>query len=313
MPYVYVNKLDYDLIPRLTEIVGALDCEAKASFHPVHTKEDRWDEMSTYVALKGTLLHHKIENFCREKVELPPSPLNLSAGDRQLYDEIMNDPDALEWVLTQNEHGWNNFEKFWFDFKPEVLIPEQTMVYIHKENGKIVHKKSVKGTVDLICEIDPDIMTEKAYKMLPISDVSTVMLDWKSGSSKQMTHHAQLEGYHWMLEKTGKWDEYIDSGLVLNPFAHVTNETGRTFPVGLCVLLGGKYYKAISYDLTEGLFKEARDIFLDPRPIVFSRSKWSHNVFREGYHCVFCIYRDTRCPIFRVLENTIELEVTNRL
>ena len=313
MPYIYVDKLDYDLIPRLTEKVGVLDCEAKASFHPVHTKSDKWTEMSTYVALKGTLLHHKIENFCREKIDLPPSPLELSAGDRILYDEIMNNPDALEWILTQNEHGWNNFEKFWFDFKPTVLVPEQTMVYIHRENGEIIHKKSVKGTVDLICELDPDIMTEKALKMFPIGDKATVMLDWKSGSSKQVGHQAQLEGYHWMLQKTGKFDEYVDSGLVKYAFAHITNETGRTYPTALCVLLGGKYYKAIAYDLTEGLWDEAQELFLKPRPIVLSRTKWSNNVFREGYHCVFCVYRDTDCPIFLMRENTVELEVVNRL
>ena len=313
MPYVYVDKQDYDLIPRLTEIVGVLDCEAKGSFHPVHTKSDKWDEMSTYVALKGTLLHHKIENYCRELIDLQPLPLELSAGDRIMYDEVMNDPDALEWMMEQNDKGWNEFEKFWFDFKPTVLIPEQTMVYVHRENGKIIHKKSVKGTVDLFCEIDPDIMTEKAFKMFPISDKVTVMLDWKSGSSKQVGHHAQLEGYHWMTEKTGLWDKWVDQGVVKHPFAHITNETGRSYPVALCVLLGGKHYKAIPYDLTEGLWEQAREIFLNPRPIVLSRSKWSNNLFREGYHCVFCVYRDTVCPIFLVRENTIELEVVNRL
>jgi hypothetical protein len=312
MPYVYVDKQDYDLIPRLTEIVGVLDCEAKGAFHPVHTGSNTWTEMSTYVALKGTLLHHKIENHCRELIDMQPTPLELSVGDRQLYDEVMNDPDAMAWVSEQIEIGWNNFKKFEFDFKPTILVPEQTMVYIHRENGKIIHKKSVKGTVDLICELDPDIMTEKALKMFPIGDKCTVMLDWKSGSSKQIGHHAQLEGYHWMLQKTGKFDEYVDSGLVKNAFAHITNETGRTYPTALCVLLGGKYYKAIPYDLTEGLWDQAREIFLDPQPIAFSRNKWSNNVFREGYYCVFCTYRDNVCPIFYTRENTVELEVVNR-
>ena len=321
MPHVYVEKADYDelatvsevikhVIPRTTEITGVLDCEVKATLHPVHTGKREWKELSTYVALKGTILHHKIENFCREKIDLPPIPLELSAGDKIMYQEILNDPKALEWMINENQKGWENFEKFWFDFKPTVLVPEQTMIYIHRDKkGNIIHKKSLKGTVDFLCEIDPDRMTEKAFKILPISDKMTVMIDWKSGSSKQVGHHAQLEGYHWMLGVTGIWDELIEQGVVHHPFAHITNATGRSYPVAICLLLGGKYYKAHVYDLTEGMFKEARDVFLEPRPIVLSRSKWANNVFREGYHCNFCVYRDTDCPIFRIYHRVVDLEV----
>lgn len=321
MPYIYVDKEQYDklptvskimqyVFPRVTEQVSVLDCEIKATFHPVHTGEMEWVDMSTYVSLAGTLGHHKIENFCRETIDLQPVPLDLTAGDRILYDEIMNDPDALEWINAKIDHAWDNFQKFWYDFKPKVLVPEQTMVYVHRENGRIIEKKSLKGTVDLICEIDPDIMTEKALKMFPIGDKMTVMLDWKTGKAKQLTHHAQLEAYHWMLEVTGKWDTMIDQGIVKYPFAHVVNETGRSYPVALCVLLGGKYYKAICYDMTEGLFQEAREIFLNPRPIVLDRSTWDKDkqVYREGYKCVFCVHRDTVCPIYRMVVTRVNLE-----
>ena len=303
----------------MTEIISVLECEQKANNHPVHTGKTKWKQMSTFVALKGTMLHHKIENHEREKLDMQPIPLELTAGDRQLYNQVMADPEALKWINGEIRRGWDNFLQWERDFKPTYLVPEQTMVYAHYEGGRLIPKKSAKGTVDLICEIDPDEMTEKAYTMFPLDDISTVMLDWKSGSSKQVVHHAQLEGYHWMLGVTGKLEELIRQGLIRRPFAHMTNMTGRSYPVGLCVLLGGKYYKAIPYDLTEGLFTKAREMFLDPQPIVRSVIRWNNKEFREGYHCVFCTYRDDGCQIFNVTgqefdvtEGMLEFELVNR-
>ena len=308
MPHVFIERGQYELIPRMTEIISVLECEQKANLHPVHTGSKTWKAMSNYVALKGTLVHHKVENHERETIDMQPIPLELTAGDRQLYNEILGNKEALNWINTEIERCWQNFLQWEKDFRPTYLVPGQSMVYAHYEGDKLIHKKSAKGTVDLICEIDPEQMSDKAFDMFPIDDISTVMLDWKSGSSKQPIHHAQLEGYHWLLNVTGKWEEMARQGIIKHEFAHMTTETGRSYPVGLCILLGGKKYKAIPYDLTEGLFVKAREMFLDPQPIVRSVIRWNNKEFREGYHCVFCTYRDDGCHIFNVVPQLFTTE-----
>lgn len=301
MPHVWIEDGDYHLIPRITEIVSVMDCEKKASLHPVHTGRSNYYEMSTYVALKGTLVHHKIENYIRQKLQMQPLMLDLSPGDREMYNEVLSDPDKTAWINGQIEIGWENFLKFERDFKPYYLVPEQSMIYVARNSdGSIDHKSSAKGTVDLICEIDPERMSEKAYKILPIDQRSTVILDWKSGRSKVDSHHTQLEGYHWLIGVTGTWDELVEDGTVMYPMAHITNATGRSYPISMCVLLGGKSYSAHVYDMTEGKFEEARKLFFDPKPIVLSRTKWTDTIYRESYGCNFCVYRDNGCDIFSI-------------
>ena len=105
MPHVWIEDGDYHLIPRITEIVSVMDCEKKASLHPVHTGRSNYYEMSTYVALKGTLVHHKIENYIRQKLQMQPLMLDLSPGDREMYNEVLSDPDKTAWINGQIEIG----------------------------------------------------------------------------------------------------------------------------------------------------------------------------------------------------------------
>lgn len=305
IPYVFVDKEDYEIIPRTTEVIGVLDCEAKGSLHPVHTGKKRWKAMATYVALKGTLLHHRIENHCRRLIDLEPKELDLQPSDRLLYKRAMQDPQALEWMNSEIERGWNNFLTFMEDFKPEIVAVELSMVYVHKDQkGRIIHKKSMKGTVDLVAEIDPTLMSEKAYKILPLQQKSTILIDWKSGSAQVDTHHAQLEAYNYLIDITGEWDYLVEQGIIRHPQARLVTQTGRSYPVNMCVLLGGKKsYKAHVYNMDEGLFQKAQEIFFDPTPIVKTRYKSGYEkVFREGYHCNFCVHRDYDCPIYLVID-----------
>lgn len=303
MPHVYVDGETYQIIPRMTEIISSLECEAKASLHPVHSGDTKVKSVSNYVALAGTLGHHRIENEIRTSyMDLPALPLELSPGDQELYNSLMENEDAIEWVNSYVNNAYNNFLDFVSDFNPLFLVPEVSMVYIHEEDGEIIPAKSCKGTVDLICELDPEYMSDKALSIIPLDKPATVVLDWKTGLAKLDSHQYQLEGYKWLLHVSGKWEELVENGTIMHPFATLKQQTGREYPVALCVRLGGKKsYMADAYRLDTGKFHEARNLFLEPEPIVRARHpKWGIREFREGYHCVFCPYRDNKCPIFNV-------------
>ena len=301
----YIDQQTYTIIPRMTEVISVLDCEMKGYLHPVNQNKKEWKEMSTYVALKGTLLHHRIENFCRQKIGLPPVDLELSSGDQKMYNEVMKLPHVLNWMNAENEKGWKNFIKFWEDFQPEVISPEETLVYFHIENGELVPKKSLKGTVDLLAVLDPDKMSDKAKKILPLVRKSTILIDWKSGSTAMELHKVQLTGYHWMMKNTGRWDELIDLNMIKHEYAHI-RLNGKENPVAICLLLGGKEYKAKVYNLNNDMFDEARKIFFQPRPLVLSRLRFYNEFNRESYGCVFCTYRDNGCAAFKIEEVNID-------
>jgi hypothetical protein len=114
-------------------------------------------------------------------------------------------------------------------------------------------------------------MSDKALSIIPLDKPATVVLDWKTGLAKLDSHQYQLEGYKWLLHVSGKWEELVENGTIMHPFATLKQQTGREYPVAL------------------------------PEPIVRARHpKWGIREFREGYHCVFCPYRDNKCPIFNV-------------
>jgi hypothetical protein len=297
MPHVYVDRETYAILPRTTEIISVLECKAKASFHPVHTRENEWYEMANYVALKGTLGHHKIENDGRELMGLPPLKLELSAGDQILYNEVKKNPQARKWVKEQVDIAYQNYLDWFEEFNPIPIAVEKSMVYVHIENGKIVEAKSCKGTIDFICVLDPELMSEEALKIFPITEPCTVLIDWKTGVAKMPIYQAQIEGYKWLLNVTGEWEKMVRTGQIKYPFAKLESDSGREYPAGMTVLLGGKKFKCAVYDLSSGLFKQARELFFVPEPLVISEIRGGR-LFREGYHCVFCTYRDTVCPIF---------------
>jgi hypothetical protein len=109
----------------MTEIISSLECEAKASLHPVHSGDTKVKSVSNYVALAGTLGHHRIENEIRTSyMDLPALPLELSPGDQELYNSLMENEDAIEWVNSYVNNAYNNFLDFVSDFNPLFLVPE---------------------------------------------------------------------------------------------------------------------------------------------------------------------------------------------
>ena len=291
----------------MTEIISLIECEARGALHPVNSKATSWKSVSNYVALAGTLGHLKVENYIRQIMDLPQEEMRLNSSDRKLYDAIMADAKQRDWLIEYMDTAFKNYMEFHEDFQPKYLHPEITMVYVHEEDGEIVPNRSVKGTVDLICELDPEKMSPKALRIMPIKEVSTVLLDWKTGMAKLTGHHYQLEGYRWLLRVSGTLSRLISEGTITKPFAKLNSEPYQA-ELALCVRLGGSFgYMADAYALDTGKFQEAREMFANPRMIVRTQNeKYGDRYFREGYHCVFCPYRDAGCPIFHV--KTIQLE-----
>ena len=303
MPHLHEHEGAKILIPRMTEIISVLECEARSALHPVNSKAHSWKSVSNYVALAGTLGHLKVENFIRELIDFPTEEMNLSEADQKLYDEIQSNPKSKDWLQEYIDTAFNNYLEFHEDFQPTYLHPEITMIYLHDENGAIEPKKSIKGTIDLICELDPEKMSKKALKIVPIEEKSTILLDWKTGMAKLSGHHYQLEGYRWLIRASGTLAKLISKGTVQRPFAKVDG-----VELALCVRLGGSFgYMADAYKMNSGKFDEAREIFANPSLLVKTQNeKYGDRYFREGYHCVFCPYRDAGCPIFNV--QTVQLE-----
>ena len=293
------------IIPRMTEIIATMECEARGYLHPVNREETNWKTVDNAVALAGTFGHHRIENYIRKKMGLEEIELELDEPSKILKDAIYKSNQGYLWFSEYIKKAFSNFLEWENDFKPTYIVPEITMTYIHEDKGVVDPKKSVKGTVDLICELDPDKMSSRARDIVEIHEPSTVMLDWKTGMAKLESHHAQLEGYDWLLDATNTRSDL--SMILSKPWLKVV-EDNEEIPIALCVRLGGYTYFADAYKLNSGKFKKVHRLFKRATYLVKTRSeKYGDRVFREGYHCVFCPHREDKCPIFVIQK--VDLEV----
>ena len=307
MPHVTEVDGNKIIIPRMTEIIATLDCEARAYLHPVNREETSWYTLSNAVALAGTMGHHRIENYIRNKMGLEEVELELSVEEQKLKDDIYKSNEGYLWLVDYIKTAFSNFLEWEYDFQPKYIKPEMSMVYIHRENDEVIPSRCVKGTVDLIVELDPEKMRKKARHIINLQEPSTVMLDWKTGRAKLDGHHAQLEGYDWLLDISGE-REKMNETVVSKKWAVKTDQFGDEVRLAVCVRLGGFTYFADAYELNTGKFETAYDLFQSPRYIAKTRdAKYGNRGFREGYHCVFCPHRDVDCPIFRVQK--VDLEV----
>lgn len=294
----YIDRATYDLIPRVTEITSSLECENKAYEHPVHTGKKKWMTQSNSVSLKGTLVHQDIEDWIRSEFEFEPVRHELTGGDKILLARFMEDTNKLRWLQESREKAMVNF-KLWFGhFDPEPLLLEQTMVYLHEENGKVIPKKSCKGTVDFIGVFYPDTMTDIALEILPIQSPYVVIVDWKSGVARMKGYETQIQAYHWLYNKLG-----ISAKLPTHAKKIPLADFGSTTLFGSNVRADGtvnwKTYMKIYHNISQyTLWLKARQIFFDPQPIVRNHLEAHRSDWREGYGCVFCMLREKNCPIF---------------
>jgi hypothetical protein len=322
----YVDKETYDLIPRTTEITGSIECENKAYMHPIHVKErgetnnPTWMGQSNSVALKGTIGHHRIEEWLRDQFDFEPIKLEFTGGDKILYQRFLNDSNKLNWLKAEVDRSLSNFKDWYEIFEPEPVFLEKTMVYIHKDkNGKVDPRKSVKGTVDFIGSFDPNVFNDKTIRgskgemsagdLLKLDEESIVIADWKTGVAKMPSYEAQIQAYHWTANKLNIWKDLPTWAKKL-PRADM----------GSTILFGGKArkdgtinwerYMSVYEDISQyHLWLKAREIFFAPRPIITNHINEYRSDWREGYGCVFCTYRDNGCPIFYHTETSYELEV----
>jgi CRISPR/Cas system-associated exonuclease Cas4 (RecB family) len=298
-------------IPRVTEIINALNCELNAYFNsnmqkellidvynnlPILT-EDEVHELeknttSNYSSLRGTIVHLFIErHYAYEKTNVSDNEYlleKLSKADSRLYNKIMkDDPEQFERLMNNVNFCINNFKSFVTDHKINPLFQEETLIYNHIESGVFIPKKSMKGTIDFIGYItDVNTLLRLGLDETP----STIIIDWKSGNMPQKTYQAQLQAYLYLLEKTEKWKLYNQQGLIKYPIS-----TRNGIPVAMCVMLGGKKYQAQIYELDMHLFNEAYKIFLNSKKKVYNHLTFKHD--SEGFHCIYCPFNGNGCTI----------------
>jgi hypothetical protein len=158
MPYY---EDDGTPIPRVTEVVGAGDCEAEA--HQTKNQKDHYIQTSHVVVLPGTLTHGKIENDQRKRIGLPPKPFDEFLGepgspDREMWKKVhqlhieqrRKNPNAITSYITLRKKAkqcFENYRSFLNDHAD--MMPIRNWI-----EGRVrSHLFNYAGTVDLIATI----------------------------------------------------------------------------------------------------------------------------------------------------------------
>lgn len=294
MPYkVWLSDDDYTLIPRVSDIVSASQCEMTAWLNPINKskrdgkKHPLVHENNIY-ALRGTLAHHRIENELRKMIDLPKNPLDLSYGEKELYKAISEDKELSRETNKHIETSIENFYDFMNKYKVKPLIPEQSIVYIkYDEDGKPIIEESLKGTIDLIGEMETE------------NGMETVLIDWKTSKQfKDSSYQVQLTGYAFLMEASGKWEELEEQGVIKHPRSKWAFKNGRyDVDRALCVILGNseKGFQIRWYDTSDKEFFRFWKLFNNPRKTLKSPTtgSWGMKLF-----CMFCQHKGTECPLY---------------
>lgn len=279
---------------RVTEILSVVECEEKAH----HYKQDIRDikagkitsvnNVTTFAALAGTLVHHDIENWLLALEGLPPIELELDNNAEKMLFQIEKVPALKEELNRKTGRAFANFIDFWTDFEPEVLEIEATLF------GNI-DGIDLKGSADLICAIDVDKLDMAArIKLRPeLAGKKQIMIvDWKSGSTAQSSHKTQISAYYALGMKEviprylDKYDYYTPNGK----------------PRGADVYLGGKNYKFKIFECDPSLFFYNVETFKNAERIPLNRLIGKIGVTLQ--YCLYCPFR-SRCSAFQ--EGHVEL------
>lgn len=280
---------------RVTEALGVIECTEKA----FHNKEDikalksgkitKVNNMTTFAALAGTFVHHDIENWLRNLEGLPPLELELDENSEKLLFKIEKSPKLKEEFNRKIGRAFNNFIKFWSDYEPEILEIEATLY------GN-VNGVDLKGSADLICAIDIEkldkITKYKRKKKLPKGTKQIMIVDWKSGSTPQTSHKAQISAYY-ALGMKEVLPRYLDKYDYYSP---------RGKPRGADVYLGGKNYKFKIFECDPGLFFYNVEAYRDAERVPLNRLIGKIGVTLQ--YCLYCSFRD-RCSAMQ--EGLVEL------
>lgn len=272
---------DGKVYARVTEIISGIECDEKSYHHKQAMEDLRAGKMkghnnvTTFAALAGTIVHNDIENFLRKQEGLPPVPLELDENAEKMLFEIEKIPDLKEEMNRKIGNAFNNFLMFWEEFEPEILEIEATLL------GE-VEGVPIKGSADLICAIDVEKL-DKAGKVKPRPEKKgkkeIVILDWKSGSSVRSTHRTQISAYYTLAQKDvlprflDDYDYYKVGGK----------------PRGVDVYLGGSKFKFKIFDLEPALFFYNVEIYKEAERVPLNHLMGKIGVTLQ--YCLYCPYR----------------------
>ena len=289
MPHkIWLNEKEYRLIPRVSDLVSAYSCQMTAVLNPINSKKKDNKIKSNMYALRGTIIHHRIEQDIRKSLGFKEEPLVLNPADQRLYKYILKNKSLTKELEKQIDISLLNFYSFMDKYGVTPISPEEKLVYIHKDkNGQIDVYKSLKGTIDLIGEVETENGTE------------TVLIDWKTADSYKEEYQIQLTAYKWLFYNTGRYDEMKKDGLIKYPMSKWTYLNGEyDIERALLVLLGDpNTFKANwvnVHDETE--FFRAQKTFRRPKETFRSMKKYGKHMSLK-LHCMVCSYRD-ECPFY---------------
>ena len=282
MPYLY-SKEDA-LVPRVTQVASAPECEMTAYLNPIHKKErGEWHKLHpspmiryNLAAVAGTLGHNRLENNLRQQIGLPIEPAILNKADQAQIGSLMKNRQRYNIFLDKIENAYTNFLHFWDEYKDDIKIVaiEKKIRNIKRlPNGKVDPFNSLAGTIDLLALWKSD----NGWRLL--------IIDWKTGTTALPSHYLQLCGYYNPLLTESEYYADLAKRGFLKKYPYYV-ENGK--PQVLCVLLGANKYRTKWYEVNVNDFRKAQKKFRNPRPLPIN-SKTNHVGLRAGL-CVVCSY-----------------------
>jgi len=283
---------DGKVYARMTEVLATSECQERA-YHTKNLikdlesgKKTTAPNVITFATIKGTLVHHKIENYMRELVDLPPIEFQPRGTEEAILFNIESNAELSRELDLLVDSGFTSFLEFWDQYEPEILAIEQQ--FVSDINGV-----PMKGTVDAILLFRRGDLDElKGAKTGDPEDKVIMITDWKSGSRHMPTHRTQISGYYNMASKSvlsdfqDKWDYYRVDGI----------------PIGADVYFGGKKFNFKLFDISESLFFHVVELYKKAEKVPL-------NVLigggRIGLNLQYCLY----CPFKEPCQTIVQMEV----
>lgn len=228
----YVDEKTGKLIDRVTEVIGAGDCEATA-FIEKDSKLRQNARSSHIVVLPGRLLHTEIEKDLKREMGLEADGMPLSDLEKKLYGKIYLEHRRMRKKDPSCQTTYSDIIKTVKDCYANYLAFRADHLFIPLVVEKRMYSKIYKvgGTVDLLglFEVkgytimntpDPKNLPKKRYWKIcdhrkPCKCITQKVVcvgDWKSSKRRQNNHRIQMSAYFCMLEESGVLDKYRQEG-----------------------------------------------------------------------------------------------------
>lgn len=312
---------DGERFSRVTEVTGAIDCEATAAIEQ-DPKKRKNSRTSHSVTLPGTLTHSKIQQFEERSMGKTISGLYMQGTDKQLFTKIyaqhrkMKKKDAkvkttyMDMMEKVND-CFANYLAYNVDHPHKSLLIEHRMLSTKYRCGGTVDQVGlywVKGH-SIRATPDPKGLPKKVYFKICDHGANCntchkeevlVVADWKTSTRKQDGHRLQMSAYFCMLEEEGIFDEWRKRGV------HICWETWSIL-LGVHSKKKGPPYQLIHYDPTITDFLVSRGVNENPEYIT---RNLKGKTGLKG-RCMFCSYL-LSCPdrLLWSLDGDMEFQTT---